>query len=525
MFEFLQARMRAFPRRHPVLWQVVLWSLPALIFGAILRLLLLSYSPYAYWGSDSRSYFGFTSELLNNFECSLNEKRRILYPIFLLPVTLLPGPMLRWLAILQAVMGLLTVLPIAYVVRRVFVHWKFWILPTTLIYATLPVYLWYEHELLAECLFFGAIVWAIGGWVAWVLEPAGRRKTRLWWWFFVPLAVMILTKPAGRFLLPGIVLGLLAVKAWRYLRWREAIAAAAVLGLAATMGDDEQGSWLLYVSAFPFTQLDTPKHADYKREIADMVRYAREDLMRFADEDVTVFPFLRNPQEADEDKFPLWKEIGKSRKRRSKLFVDLALEAIAAEPVGFMELSLNRILASANPEEFELRRFEATFFGERFAKAYRNDRNSPEMLHLAFGYPKKDPVPSEEWFRRRISPEPESKVALWLQKFLFDFQRAGRLFELQNPEKRTTTTTPAPTAFGWFVIGTLLVALGCYFRTLGIWVAIAAIYLVGVFLVGVQHSRYFAAVWPMVILALPALPDALCRLIGGVRRTGRPSAR
>ncbi|MEO8352996.1 MAG: hypothetical protein ABI680_14795, partial [Chthoniobacteraceae bacterium] len=421
-----------------MLWQVVLWSLPALVFGAILRLLLLSYSPYAYWGSDSRSYFGFTSELLNHFEFSLNEKRRILYPVFLLPITLLPGPMLRWLAILQAVLGLLTVLPVAYVVRKVFARWKFWIFPTTLIYTTLPVFLWYEHELLAECLFFGAIFWAIGGWVAWVLEPAGRRKTRLWWWFFVPLAIMILTKPAGRFLLPGIFLGLLAVKAWRYLRWREAIAATAVLGLAATMGDDEQGSWLLYVSAFPFTQLESPKHAEYKREIADMVQYARADLMRFADEDVTVFPFLRDPQ--DQDERPLWKAIGKDRRGRSKLFVDLALEGIAAEPRAFLKLSLYRILASANPEEFRVQRFEADYFDKRFTKAYRGDRNSATMLHLAFGYPKTDPLPSEEWFRERLNPHPKSKAATWLTSFFFDFQRAGRLFELKNPEKGNTTT-------------------------------------------------------------------------------------
>jgi len=78
--------------------------------GAGLRLLLLSYLPYAFWGADSRSYYSFAHKLISEFYVSLDEKRRYLYPILMLPVSLLPGAPLRWLAILQHALGVVTLL-------------------------------------------------------------------------------------------------------------------------------------------------------------------------------------------------------------------------------------------------------------------------------------------------------------------------------------------------------------------------------------------------------------------------------
>jgi hypothetical protein len=40
---------------------------------------MLSYLPYAYWGSDSRSYYGFAEQLLDTGKLSLYDKRRYLY--------------------------------------------------------------------------------------------------------------------------------------------------------------------------------------------------------------------------------------------------------------------------------------------------------------------------------------------------------------------------------------------------------------------------------------------------------------
>src|SRR5215212_7086269 len=83
--------LRAWTQRHPLIRQCLLWALPAIAFGAVLRGLLLSYSPYAYWGSDSNSYFSFAEQFLSSGKISLYDKRRYVYPLFLLPVSLLPG--------------------------------------------------------------------------------------------------------------------------------------------------------------------------------------------------------------------------------------------------------------------------------------------------------------------------------------------------------------------------------------------------------------------------------------------------
>jgi len=208
----MSERLRSFWSRHPILREVMIWAIPALIVGAILRGLMLSYLPYAYWGSDSRSYFSFAHKLLSEGYISLDEKRRFFYPIFMVPVSLLPGAPLKWLAWIQHGFGLLTLLPLAYAVRKSFVHWRWWIVPVTVLYAGLPVILWYEHELLGETMMFAGVVWAFAGWCAWVSEERRARAEQLFWWFFVPFTLVILTKPSARFFWPGLLLGLLAVQ-------------------------------------------------------------------------------------------------------------------------------------------------------------------------------------------------------------------------------------------------------------------------------------------------------------------------
>ena len=176
-----------------------MWAFPAIVVGAALRAVLMSYLPLAYWGSDSRSYFSFTEILLTEGELSLYDKRRYLYPIFLLPVTLLPGSPLAWLAWIQHALGLATLVPLAYLLRKTLVGWRVFIVPLTVLYAGMPILIWYEHELLAETIFFDAVVWMFAGWVAFASQMRVDRARVMWWWFFAAFAVVILTKPAGRF--------------------------------------------------------------------------------------------------------------------------------------------------------------------------------------------------------------------------------------------------------------------------------------------------------------------------------------
>src|SRR4030095_3857864 len=303
MFDYFR---RVF-QRHPIVRDAVYWAGPALLIGAVLRLLLLSYMPYAYWGSDSKSYFSFVHQLLDQGVVNLEEKRRFLYPLFLVPISVLPGEPLRWLAWVQHALGVVTLFPLAYVVRRTLVYWRWWIIPVTVAWAGMPMVLWYEHELLGETLFFNLIVWTIAGWIAWAGESCPARAQRLFWWFLISLGLFILTKPSGRFVLPGIAVGLIILKAWRRLAWSQWAALFLVVVVGLTMGSKKQGAWLLYVAVFPLTSLDSPRHSAYKAEIRDFVEPLRRELDTYYLRDDGPFAFLESPDE--QDVRPLWKAL------------------------------------------------------------------------------------------------------------------------------------------------------------------------------------------------------------------------
>jgi hypothetical protein len=494
------ARLRAFLNRHPLVRDALLWAVPAILFGAVLRGLLLHYLPYAYWGSDSRSYYGFTEQFLDTGKISLYDKRRYLYLIGLLPVTLLPGAPLKWLAWLQHGMGLATLVPLAYCVRKAFVGWKVWIIPVTVLYAGLPILLWYEHELLAECVFFHGVVWMIAGWMA--FAPArGAAVPRNFWWFFAGVAVVLLTKPSGRFFLPAIVLGLLALQAWRVLRVKQWVALGAVVALTFTIGQDSQAAWMLYASAFPLTRLDTPLHAEYKAELADLVPKARE-----------VRSVERNEGEAlikysdRQDKHPLWKALAKDEKKKEKVCHDLAREAILGNPVGFLQLAGGKIIASANPDEFGTDRFLPSYYVEKYASQFEKDsKEKPERIRRLFAL-RKD-VPDYEHFKQWIAPYPDSAAAKWLHDYA-DRYHAGARMVTGGDENAAVSLTPLA---WWILLACVLALVPAFFRPLGIPVLAAVSYLFGTFLVGGNNPRYFGAVWGIVVLAMCVPLDLILR--------------
>jgi hypothetical protein len=497
--------------RHPLVRDALLWAIPALFFGAALRLILLYYSPYAYWGSDSRSYFGFTNGVLSEFYFSLNEKRRYLYPIFLLPVTLLPGSALKALAWIQAGLGLATVLAFSYFVRRVFVGWKVLIVPLTLLFAGLPSFLWYEHELIADTIYFDCVIWAMAGWAAWVSQHDPVRARRLWWVFFVPLAIMVLTKPSVKFFWPGIVLALVVVLAWRVLRWKEWAVIGALFLAGLTVGDDDQSAWLLYTTAFPLTQIDTPKHAEYKREIRGWVLEKRTRLDFYQDEDDEVHDFLREP-EAQESR-RLWRDLAKKDERAlQRLYRDLALEGVIARPDLFLKIGLQRLAGSANLTDFVDDRFRPSYFADRFADQLAKKRNPESMVRLAFALPSDVPLPPAAQFRDWLSPHPDSQAARWMQDYVRTYQSLGVLV-LRPGEHSEIAGRYRITLLGfWLALGMLCALFPPYLRTLGVWVILMGSALLGTYLVGIEHTRYFAPAWPIIFLALAVALDWPIRL-------------
>jgi hypothetical protein len=493
------ARHQLFFQRHPLLRDACIWAIPALCFGALLRLLLLSYLPYAYWGSDSRSYYSFAELFLDSGKISLYDKRRYLYPIFLLPVSILPGSPLKWVAWIQHALGLLTLIPLAYSIRKVFTGWRLFIIPVTLVYAGMPILIWYEHELLAEGLFFHSVAWMIAGWLAFS-QPGRAPNLAHWWWFFGAFAVLVLTKPAGRFFWPAFLFALVCLGAWRLLRRKHWISIAALFGLTFTIGQDTQASWLLYTSALPLTRLDTPSHSEFKAEIRDIVEPARHEL------DSTLRGpnsrrwehFLKFPE--DQIERPAWQALGRDPDRKSKVYNDLAIEGIGSHPFLFLKLALGKILASANPDDFKSERFLPAYYVEKYAVQYEKDLpKRSDRIRRLFALPADSPVPAYPDLARRIAPHPDSSAALWLHGYVDRYQRAGSFVISDGVGDLTLEFTRLT---WWFLGCCVLALLPWHFKSLGIPLIMAASYLFGTFLVGGVNPRYFGAVWGVVLLLL-----------------------
>jgi hypothetical protein len=511
----MSARFRLYLHRHPLVRDALVWAIPALVFGTVLRAMLTSYLPYAFWGADSRSYFSFAHRIIADHYVSLDEKRRFLYPILLLPMSLLPGAPLRWLLLFQHGLGVATLLPLAYIVRKTLVFWRLWIVPVTVLFAGLPVVVWYEHELLGENVFFALLVWAFAGWTAWVSEERRERARRLFWCFFVPFALFILTKPSGRFVWPGILAGLVLVAAWRRMgRWQMA-ALCALIPITLTVGSRKQAAWLLYTAVFPLTQLDTPLHAEYKAQIRDLV----EPLARSADtyylQDDVPFAFLERP--ADYPERPLWQALGKNEKLKSKIYSELAIEAIVSRPATVLYFGLQRAVASSNLSSFGLNRFSGEFYRDRAERRYTEAvKEENGAVRLAHDLPRRGPLPSYDDFLRMLDPHPDSWQQRALRTWNSSIAHALEFSQIPKavPREQRTLARAHVTFLGWWLAaGALLAALPPYSRTLGVWTLLAVGCVLGVFIVSQENARYFAPVWPVIVLLLAVPADALARLV------------
>jgi len=491
--------MSGWLKNHPLLRDVLIWTLPALIVGAVLRAILIHSSPYAFFGADSRSFMGFTNGVLTEFYFSINEKRRYLYPLFVFPLSLLPGGTLRWLAVVQAILGLLSILPIAYIIRKVFVSWRWAIVPVTVLLAGMPVFMWFEHELIADSVFFQAMNWTLGGWVAWTCQPDRTRSRALWWWFWVPFAILILTKPASKLLWPAVVLGLLVAGAWHILKWREWTALAALFLASLTVGSDNQSSWLLYTTTFPLTRLDTPLHAEYKQEVRGLVEEKRARIHTYTEEEKEVHDFLRSPH--DSPQYPKWAALPKDE--RDKMYKDLAFEGILARPDLFLYVALQRLAGSCNQADFKTSRFHPNYYADRLHDQYFGP---PErtMLATVFGLPRNQPLPSYEEMRTLVMPRPGAFSTRFFLDYANAYQAPGDLFD-RGPGHLTV--------LGWWtLLGCLLSFFPRFLKPLGVWTAGFAAYLLAVYLIGVETHRYFALVWPSILILLALVPEMLWRL-------------
>jgi hypothetical protein len=396
--------------------------------------------------------------------------------------------------------------------------------PITVAFAGLPVIVWYEHELLGENIFFATLLWAFAGWCAWVGEMRPARALRLFWWFFVPFALFIFTKPSGRFVWPGIIVGLVLVAAWRKLDRRRIVALGALAIATLFVGSKKQGAWLFYTAVFPLTQLDTPLHAEYKAQIRDLVESMHARLDNYYTNDTDAFEFLERT-DSDPNR-PLWVALDHDEKKKSKVFMDLAIEAVKANPVQFVWLSAQRAIASANVSDFDYKRFTSEYHRERVGDFYAEaEAREKDQVRFAFGLPGIGPIEPFAEFDDQLVPAPDSWCERTVISTVYGIARALDFYEIPKvPRSKRYLHLMHPTPLAWWLLAaTVLSLLPRYRSTLGVWMIVAVGYELGVFLVSQHNARYFAPVWPMVITLLAVPADVLVQMIRR-RFASRPPA-
>lgn len=330
---------------RPALRDAVAWSIPALLVCGAVRLILLAHLPYAFYGTDSYSYWAFPSTVYFDGEFDFPEKRRWLYPVLLLPTFYLPGAPLGWVALAQRAVGLLSIVPIAYAIRKDLAAWRLWVIPATCLIGLYCMNLEDEQQTGTGSLRYAATCWMLGAWSSWAdAQRRGGRSLGPHWWSFTGAAIgCLLLKPIGRLLIPGFALGCLWSGLWRRMRWIHAIPFALAVPLVMTMGTDRQLNCHLLVTAFPILQMQSPRHAELKSEVADLVADARANLHRYYVADGgDQKTLVQNP--SDQDSRPTWRALEGDKALMNRAFRDMALEAFLAHPSTWLHIAYQRVV-------------------------------------------------------------------------------------------------------------------------------------------------------------------------------------
>ena len=143
--------LKSLLKPEEITFSQLLWlALPSLLFGLLVRASLMHAIPVGYFGDDSFSYYEFSQRFFDEGIVDLNEKRRWLYPIFLAFVDFFPVPGWSVVPLLQHLVGLFTVLGIGWCSAQLVIRPRIVVPLVTLLAASWPRMLWYEHEFIAE---------------------------------------------------------------------------------------------------------------------------------------------------------------------------------------------------------------------------------------------------------------------------------------------------------------------------------------------------------------------------------------
>ena len=248
------------------LQQVLLWCIPALILGALLRLWLLSQMPYAFFHDDTRHLLGTGLKWLEEGKIEISGRRTFLVPfLYAIPIKL-GIPLLPAIAIGQHTLGLLMILEVGLICFLWFRYWRIWIVPLTLLIGLHPSLLWYEHLALQEfCYVFGAVTIALIS--TWFYRVPSLFSFVI---LFVAIFLTAGARPEGN-LFCFLGLGMVGIAFWK--NWKSLTAYLTVglilTGIIFKLTPTNQGGKLLLATLMPLLPNQT---YFYPKVVAELKR-------------------------------------------------------------------------------------------------------------------------------------------------------------------------------------------------------------------------------------------------------------
>lgn len=468
--------------------------IPALIVGAILRICFIVAIPEAFNGSDTRSYTQTSDDLWSRGHLSVHQKRRWLYPILLTPAPAIPVlTPAQSIAIVQHLVGLATIVGIGWIVGNVTRFKNIFVPAVTTVMAIWPKMLWFEHEVVAECVFLAAFVLTVG-----LAFPLGslRDQKRLFW-FLISAAVVAAIKPHGR----GIWFGSLvmaAILTRNPLRWNAKCWGAVGLGVLMifTAGEKRQGNWLLLNSVLPLVDTEAPSYHEYRQALKPYILKAREHLDQWA---WVQAKFKKPLSEDDPAKVgPVWAALTTRHDEFSKVCGVLAKGAVLHHPFLVAKFTIMKAcLSFVRDDRFAERMDPASFWKK---ENYEVDSRWPGK-------------PADLWLFYRMDQSQYEKMAaerMQRHNVIAPFERAlangiGFVDDNLNP-----ATHNRYIAFGWLGIASIIGFLFCFtpgrMLSMGfIWLP-ALLCIATVHAVGDRNEQYVQPVeWTWIVYIAVAL--------------------
>jgi len=232
-----------------------------------------------YYGPDSSTYWEAVFRHHEGERFYVSDKRPKLYSRLMCITSWGPKSPAYTAALIQHAIGLLTVIPLAAIMQMCLVRWRWWVIPTTLLYGCHPQLLYWEHVLIADSIFIAVALVSVWAVLRLWCEP---RKWTLLGLALACIFVSMNVRPVGRALWLSLmpVVMLLPGLSWKDRGWR-LLLVLALYPVASRLTKVNQAEALMFASVFPLVVLDKPPYPELKAEFAPAVLEDRSNLWRY----------------------------------------------------------------------------------------------------------------------------------------------------------------------------------------------------------------------------------------------------